>query len=73
MWLFSQWPQTPESPAVSRRSRSSWTAAGIIETLSDPKPICVEHIPGAERYGYTVHRKGGNGPDSAKNSELYGA
>ena len=35
-------------------------AAGVIETLSGPKPICAEHIPGAEQHGYTVHRKAAN-------------
>ena len=33
-------------------------AAGVVEIRSGPKPICVEHTPGAEQRGYTVDRKG---------------
>ena len=32
-------------------------AAGAIETLGGPAPICADHIPGAEAHGYVVHRR----------------
>jgi hypothetical protein len=32
-------------------------AAGVIETIGGPAPICATHIPGAEARGYVVHRR----------------
>ncbi len=33
-------------------------AAGLIETLSGPRPVCAIHIPQAERLGYSVYVPG---------------
>jgi hypothetical protein len=52
---------------IAKRKRKAWErpcrlpgcgrpAAGIIETLRGPQPICEARIPGAERLGYKVRR-----------------
>lgn len=50
---------------IAKREREAWQkpcamrgcnrpAAGVIETLSGPRPICAEHTPGARQLGYVV-------------------
>jgi hypothetical protein len=59
------------SGGIAARERDAWAspcvlhkrkgverpAAGVIETLSGPMPICAECIPQGERLGYTVRRE----------------
>jgi hypothetical protein len=55
------------SGGIMARERAAWAApcpisecgqpaAGIIDSLSGPVPVCADHIPGAEERGYTVRR-----------------